>query len=332
MASQNYKDQIIAYIKSRGQTRVDDLWRHFQLSRVLVHRYLKELLRDGKLARVGKPPLVFYVYLNGSLDQATVEIDIPNKIRGIIENNYLYVSPLGEILPGVEGFRRWAKDIKEENRVVNLAKEYVLYRSKADSFINRFGYINATERIKDIFPDSPLYRLYYLDFYSLPKFGKTKLGQLVLYAKQTQKISLIKDIVPHFHRTVKDLIKRFDIDAVGFIPPTIPRKFQFQKEMEKQLALKLPQIELVKAYIGDIPVAQKTLNKLEDRITNARGSIFIKDETKHYKNILLIDDAVGSGATLNETASKLKQTGVAVRVIGVAIVGSYKGFDVIREI
>jgi len=65
--------------------------------------------------------LVFYVYLNGSFDQTTAE-----------------------------------KDIKEENRVVNLAKEYVQNRSKADSFINRFGYINATKRIKDIFPDSPL--------------------------------------------------------------------------------------------------------------------------------------------------------------------------------
>src|SRR3989304_932922 len=204
MTNQSYKDQIIGYIKSRGQTRADDLWRHFQLSRVLIHRYLKELLLDGRLARVGKPPLVFYVY-----------------------------------------------------------------------------------------------------FYSLPKFGKTRLGQLVLYAKQTQKISLVKDIIPLFRRIVKDLIKRFDIDAVGFIPPTIPRKFQFQKEIEKQLVLKLPRIELVKAYIGDIPVAQ---------------------------NILPTADPVGSGATLNETANKLKQTGVAIRVIGVAVVGSYKGFDVIREI
>ena len=102
--------------------------------------------------------------------------------------------------------------------------------------------------------------------------------------------------------------------------------------MEKKIASKLPRIELVKAYIGDIPVAQKTLSKLEDRVINARGSIFIKNETKHYKTVLLVDDAVGSGATMNETAVKLKQTGVAKRVIGLAVVGSYKGFDVIREI
>ncbi len=166
----------------------------------------------------------------------------------------------------------------------------------------------------------------------MPKFGKTKLGQLVLYAKQSQKIELIAEVVPQFKSVIKDLITRYKIDAVAFIPPTVPRKYQFQKEIEKKISLKMPKIELVKAYLGDIPVPQKTLNKLEDRIINARGSIYIKDETKHFRNVLLIDDAVGSGATLNETASKIIQTGMANKVIGVAIVGSFKGFEVIKEI
>lgn len=332
MSNQNLKEQIVEYIKSQGQTRVDDIWRHFKVSHVQIHRYLKMLLGEGRLARVGKPPLVFYLHLNGDLAGIKKDLEIPKKIGDVIEGDYLYVSPLGEIISGKEGFLRWLKDIKEDQRAIPLAREYVQTRSQADSFINRFGYINATERIKSIFPDTVLDRLYYLDFYSLPKFGKTKLGQLVLYAKQAQKISLIEKIIPHFRHTVKDLIKRYKIDAVGFIPPTIPRKYQFQKEMEKKIALKLPKIELVKAYIGDVPVAQKTLNKLEDRITNARGSIFIKSVAKHYDSVLLIDDAVGSGATMNETAIKLKQAGMAKKIIGLAVVGSFKGFDVIREI
>ncbi len=332
MAEKNYKDQIVDFVKSRGQTRVDDIWRELKLSRVQIHKYLKQLLHEGRIARVGRPPLVFYLYLNGDLATAENIPEIPKKIRAVIDETYLYVTPLGEILTGRDGLARWVRDIKEENHLVQLAGEYVRTRSLADSYMNRFGYINATERIKSIFPDTSLDRLYYLDFYSLPKFGKTKLGQLVLYAKQSQQINLIEEIIPQFRRVVKDLIKRYKINAVGFIPPTIPRKHQFQKEIEKQMALKLPKIELVKAYIGDVPVAQKTLSKLEDRITNARGSIFIKDETKHFKNILLIDDAVGSGATLNETAFKLKQSRVARKIIGAAIVGSYKGFDVIKEI
>jgi predicted amidophosphoribosyltransferase len=51
-----------------------------------------------------------------------------------------------------------------------------------------------------------------------------------------------------------------------------------------------------------------------------------------FDKVLLIDDAIGSGATLNETAMKLKETGMAKEVIGFAIVGSMKGFEVIREV
>lgn len=332
MAEKNFKDQIIEFVRSRGQTRVDDIWRELKLSRVQIHIYLKQLLKEGRVARVGKPPLVFYLYLNGDLTVTDTVPEIPKKIRTIIDESYLYVTPLGEIMSGFTGFLRWIKDIHEEKQLSRLATEYVKTRAIADSFMNRFGYINATERIKTIFPDTPLFRLYYLDFYSLPKFGKTKFGQLVLYAKQSQKIELIAEIVPHFKRVILDLIKRYKVDAVAFIPPTVPRKHQFQKEIEKEIALKLPKIELVKAYIGDIPVPQKTLNKLEDRITNARGSIYLKDESKKYGTVLMVDDAVGSGATMNETAAKLKQTGVASKIIGVTIVGSYKGFDVIKEI
>ncbi len=56
---------------------------------------------------------------------------------------------------------------------------------------------------------------------------------------------------------------------------------------------------------------------------------------KYVKNTLkdrLIDDAVGSGATLQETARKIKDRGIAKKVYGVALVGSIKGFEVISEV
>ncbi len=45
-----------------------------------------------------------------------------------------------------------------------------------------------------------------------------------------------------------------------------------------------------------------------------------------------MDDAVGSGATLNETALKLKRKGICDMVIGYAVTGSFKGFDVLQEV
>lgn len=53
---------------------------------------------------------------------------------------------------------------------------------------------------------------------------------------------------------------------------------------------------------------------------------------KHFGNTILIDDALGSGATLNETAKKLKERGYTGKVVGLAIVGSANGFDVIKEV
>lgn len=47
--------------------------------------------------------------------------------------------------------------------------------------------------------------------------------------------------------------------------------------------------------------------------------------------IININDAVGSGATLNIIASKLKKLGVDF-VCGFAITGSLKGFEVVKEI
>ena len=128
------------------------------------------------------------------------------------------------------------------------------------------------------------------------------------------------------------LIEEFKIEAIGFLPHSILRKVQFLKEFASRLNLTLPRIELTKAYRGEIRVAQKTLGRLEERIQNARETIFASNTKAHYRRVLLIDDAVGSAATLNETAKKLKSMRIADEVYGFAIVGSLKGFEVIREV
>ncbi|HWY79313.1 MAG TPA: hypothetical protein VNW29_03055 [Candidatus Sulfotelmatobacter sp.] len=103
------------------------------------------------------------------------------------------------------------------------------------------------------------------------------------------------------------------------------------KELEKQLNLPV-QVLTVTKIKTDIIIPQKTLPRLEDRIENAKHTIIV-DDTRKYKNVLLIDDAVGSGSTLNETAKQLKDKKlVSGQIIGLAITGSFKGFDVISEV
>jgi predicted amidophosphoribosyltransferase len=140
----------------------------------------------------------------------------------------------------------------------------------------------------------------------------------------------MKELADDIRPIVDGLIRKYGIDAMGFIPPTVKREVQFMKELEKNLRPKVKRISIVKIKT-EVTVPQKTLNKLQDRIENARKTIIVIENEK-YGNILLIDDAVGSGATLNEVAGQIKARKTAKKVIGLSITGSFKGFDVISEV
>jgi predicted amidophosphoribosyltransferase len=174
-------------------------------------------------------------------------------------------------------------------------------------------------------------KLFYLDFYAIEWFGKTKLGQLLLLAKSSQNKKQIAALIEMITPQVKHIMTKFGIDAVGFIPPTVKRETQFMSELKKRLPIKQRLLSIIKAKTS-VMVAQKTLTKLQDRVDNAQQTIIVEDKTP-FDNILLIDDAVGSGATLNETAAQIKQKKLCHgKIIGLAIVGSFKGFDVISEV
>ena len=92
-----------------------------------------------------------------------------------------------------------------------------------------------------------------------------------------------------------------------------------------------PVIPLVKNSPSKIFIPQKSLKRPEDRIQNAKNTIFIREEAIHYNTVLLIDDFVGSGATLNETAIKLKTAWVR-KIIGFAFFGDLDlKYEVINE-
>jgi len=187
------------------------------------------------------------------------------------------------------------------------------------------------KKLRSTFSKIFLDHVFYLDFYSIERFGKTKLGQMLLYAKQSQNKALIKELILDIEPRMQELIKKYHINAVGFIPPTVKRETQFMKELENNSLLHIPKIKIIKVKT-EVAIPQKTLNKLDDRIENAQKT-FIVDEDQKYNNILLVDDAVGSGATLNEIATQIKKTGICKnKIIGLAITGSFKGFDVISEV
>jgi len=254
---------------------------------------------------------------------------VSDTTKKIIEENFLTITPGGEMKNGWEGFVLWCS--KREQNVEKSAIDYVNIIKKYNS-IRKDGLIDGMKKMKSTFSKVCLDDIFYLDFYAIPHFGKTKLGQTLLYAKQSQNKVMIKDLAQEIKPKISKLIKKYKIDAVAFVPPTVRREVQFMKELENNLKLEENRIEITKIKTPII-IPQKTLNKLEDRVENAKRT-FVVEGRSNYKNILLIDDAVGSGATLNEIASKIKaqKKFKGGRIVGLVITGSLKGFDVISEV
>lgn len=324
----NTAKEIVAYLERHPGAKPNDLVNYLDISRQAIFRHLKKLLEDNVLIKTGNPPNVFYSIKQKVVVNSNVISD--PVIAEVVAKNYLFITVSGEFLEGLSGFKYWCE--KNNLPLEKTAKEYSEVIIKYSHFRSKKnGLIPGLDKFKKSFEQVYIDEVYYIDFYSLERFGKTKLGLLLLYAKQSQNKKLIKQIFEIIKKPVADLIKREGIDAVSFIPPTVSRKVQLQKELEILMALALPRLNIVKAS-NKIIVPQKTLNKLSDRIDNIDKTVFV-DDNRIYNNILLIDDAIGSGATFNQIAKKIKAKKlVKGKVIGLAITGSFKGFDVISEV
>ncbi len=326
----NNQEKIIKYL-TRNQASVNNIAEYLGISRQAVHRTLNKLVADEKIKKSGQPPKVFYSVPRMEAKKKTVQATgsiVNEKTKGIIDDNFLYITPFGQMLTGWEGFATWCEEKNQD-----IIKMSTIYLETIDKYSHykKDGLINGVSKMKSTFREINLDEVFYLYFYSIEIFGKTKLGQLLLFAKQSQDKNLMNQLIDSIKPKVIATIKKYKVDGVAFIPPTVKREVQLMKQIQKQLNLKVRNVSLAKIKTPVI-VPQKTLGKLEDRIINARETIVVNDNGK-YNNILLIDDAVGSGATLNETAKKIRNRGICKgKIVGLAITGSIKGFDIISEV
>ncbi len=329
------RHKIIKYIRYHGQARAQDIYETFRISRVAAHKQLNKLLEEGLIVRVGKPPVVFYtIPPAAAVTKASETEQLSEYEKQVIDTNFLSITPDGRLLYGMTGFVYWTQNYQKNKSIKVVADEYIDIIQNQKKLFSPGGWIDATSKLLETFQKTPITHLLFEDIYSYRTFGRTKLAKLVMYAKQTGERLLIDQIGDLAKPIIEKIIKKYHIEAVVFIPPTVPRPLQFMDELEFRLKLKLPKIELVKVIPGDIPIPQKTLVSLDERIVNARDSIYLKSNKEFsYENVLLIDDVAGSGASFNETAKKLKNSNIGYgNMIAFGLVGNIKGYDVIREI
>ena len=326
------KKKILELARSAEGIRPHDLVAKLKISHAALHRHLKTLLMTGVLAKRGQAPHVIYVAV--SAKDVPFVFEFSSEINDKFKSHFCYFTPSGEEIEGTRGFLEFLNRTDQHHNPQARAIEYLQIVDRAESFRDLDGLIDGTQKVATTFGECCLERVYYSDFYSLPKYGKSRLGQYLLHGKSGQNLRLINKIANLTKDDVSTILNRHSIEAVAFAPHSIPRKVPFLKEFRRNLNLELPEITLTKAYSGDLPIAQKTLSKLSERIENARETIFVKERHIPFHSILLIDDALGSGATLNEIARKLRKlqsSTIKIKIYGYAVVGSYKGFEVIKE-
>lgn len=322
----NETNSILELFKTYKNLRPSHILKMKKLSKKNLHKHLNTLQNRGYIKKSGVAPVVYYTCVDKKVIVSEID-NIPFEDFSIIESNYLYLSASGERLSGVLGFKEWCTLSKGDfNKNI---KDYLLVL-KACNKIKEKGLINGSSKILSGGGSIDIDSLYFSDFYTLDRFGKSKLGQLIFLAKTSGNLDIAREIIKIIKPSVLNLIKAKKINYVGYIPPTVKRKTQFMKQLEDLLDLNIPKISLHKAA-NSIP--QKSLRKLEDRIKNARETIYIDPTSNINGNVLLIDDATGSGATLSQTAKKLKKLNKNIKsIIGYTVVGSNKGFDVISEV
>ncbi len=324
------KDKIVKLLTERSDLSVKEMIDLLHVSKQAIHKSIIQLQESDEVIKLGKAPKTIYRLKAKQQPAANTTIIIDDKSAQFLSNNFLLITETGEMKEGLDGFTIWCKQRKLP--VEKTIAEYLATKEKYEPYYNKLDIIDGNEKIQNtkgydkIFLD----QVYYLDFYAIERFGKTRLGTLLHYAKQGQNKFLMNKIIQEIKHKVEKLLKAEKFNAVGYVPPTIRREVQIMKYLETHLKVNLPRVNIQKIS-GIIPVPQKSLNKLEERITNAENTFAVSEKIK-YNHLLLIDDAVGSGSTLNQIAGKIKQKGIANKVTGLAIVGSFKGFDVVTDV
>ena len=321
--------------------KIDIIWvteisEKLGLSRVIIHKVIKKLLQEKKIKKVWKASHTRYKSLIFSWENSEKNVKndliIDFKTKKFFDENFYKFDSDWKLLKGFSGFEYW---IKERN--FDLEKQIKNYKkifTYIENLENNCGLLDATEIFSKKFEKNYMKKIFYAGEYSFMEFWRTKLAEMTFYAKQSQDKKLINQSIDEIFYKLECLIKTEKIDCIAIVPWSIDRKNQLLWILKKRLKeFNLDFLDIVKYYENGISIPQKSIKSKTWRIKNALNTIFVNDDNvRKYENILLIDDFVWSGATLNITAKKIKENWWK-NIIWFAFVWSLDlNYEVINEI
>ena len=130
-------------------------------------------------------------------------------------SNFLYLNPKGDILEGLDGIKLWCQ--KQNLPFEKTLVEY-LEINEPYNRLRQQGIIDATAEVKSDFgEDLQMDKMVFCEFYKIPRFVKTRVGQILLHAKQTQNEKYIRLICDEFAPRIREFAKGFE--SICFAPP-----------------------------------------------------------------------------------------------------------------
>ena len=327
--------QIINFLTAHWPSSAKQITDHFGFNATIIHRHLKDLIAQWSISKSWKVPKVLYFEtwsqhspIKTNWDQTTQFVF--NDIQWL-NNHYYSLDSDWWILQWFDGFM-----IRCSDRKLDAYDQYQQYRTIIEHIDNKRdinGLINTLPVLIKKWQPVYLDQLYVCDTYTVGHFGKSNLWSLAFHAKQSQNKVLAQAVVHRMQPSLVWIIRDQWIDAICFAPISVKRSIQLMDELRDQLSYTIPIVKLQKLFPNNIVVPQKSLKGDISRNKNAINTIFAQSWQKKYDKILLIDDFISSGATLNISAKKLKDAWIAQQVIGLAIVGNMDlSYEVINEI
>jgi len=228
-----------------------------------------------------------------------------------------------------EGFESQNFSLEEKENLINEFKSYEILKSK-----NEFWLIDLTLKAKEKFKKEQFIdEVFIIEPYTFFSIWKTKFWYDMHKAKWDSDIKVIKNFAKIIYEIYLKLNEKYRFDAIWFIPPTLKwRKIQIMNFIKDYFLIQNDNLKILDIIKIDWTPSQKSLRKFDERRENAKNSFMIGNRNKEFWNILLIDDAIWSGTTLNYVAEKIKKQNKVEKIVWLAIVGSMRWFDVIREI
>ena len=320
--------EIIKFLDEQPGSRPKNIAEKLNVSRQYVQRLLAE--NSERFTVTGSGPNRFYRNAVHAPDEKTkkpMADDISAKDARIIDENFYGLTPLGEELVGRKGLIDWS--LARNFNPTAKQKEYlsVLQKYYPPHFKSP---MDVTRKVKSALDDVVVEKVWAVDYYNFEIFGKTKLGTQVLIAKQTGNAQIIQQLIQKLGVATEYIVEKFNIEAIAFVSPTLQRPSQLMAKLDSGIAKQVPRIKVHKVG-AKILIPQKTLKSLEDRILNA-AQTFVVESQAQYNNVLIIDDALDSGATINEIAKQIKQKKIGRNCYGLVLVSSPSGYEVINEV